>query len=236
MQLQTYLFSYTTINQFPYGGIMKYLPLLFILTSTLLHSSDVNENFLKAVQLNDLEKIKSALASKADINTSTSAGNTALLIACRNRIAYRKIDIIEFLLSKNINVNAVDNNGVSALNISARYGDAETAKLLIDKKADIDLADNIGTTPLMISIYFSKNSVAVILIENGADVNKPSKNGFTPLMAASSTGNTEMVKLLLEKNADPSAKDNGGLDAAYLASKDEIRALLKSAIKKTKKK
>ena len=104
------------------------------------------------------------------------------------------------------------------------------------KKADIDLADNIGTTPLMISIYFSKNSVAVILIENGADVNKPSKNGFTPLMAASSTGNTEMVKLLLEKNADPSAKDNGGLDAAYLASKDEIRALLKSAIKKTKKK
>ena len=55
-------------------------------------------------------------------------------------------------------------------------------------------------------------------------------------MAASSTGNTEMVKLLLEKNADPSAKDNGGLDAAYLASKDEIKTLLKTALSKTKKK
>ena len=60
------------------------------------------------------------------------------------RISYH--DAIELLLSKGIHVNAVDNDGESAL-FCAR--DIETMQLLISHGADINLRNNIGNTVLM---------------------------------------------------------------------------------------
>ena len=72
------------------------------------------------------------------------------------------IDIIDLLIKSGANVNASNNNGVTALTISSKSGQAEIVKYLIAQGADFN------ATLKWASEHNSFEQVQKILVENGA--------------------------------------------------------------------
>ena len=72
------------------------------------------------------------------------------------------IDIIDLLIKSGANVNVSNNNGVTALTISAKSGQAEIVKYLIAQHADFN------ATLKWASEHNSFEQVQKILVENGA--------------------------------------------------------------------
>ena len=142
-------------------------------------------------------------------------GETALISAVSRGENIKKV---RQLLGAGANVNATDNDGLTAL---MQVHDAETAKLLIEAGAGINAADKAGRTALM-HVVASFGTVEKItelvkaLIDAGADVNAADDDGKTalhysvgyllgrmdPLIAA--------LPLLIEAGANVNAADDNG--------------------------
>lgn len=112
-----------------------------------------------------------------------------------------EIGRVKEILGTDVDLNARDEMGSTALWWAATKGPVKLVELLLEKGANVDAKDNYGETPLMKACINSKIDIAKLLIEKGADVDARSEMG-SPLMNAASQGNLELVKLLVEKGAE----------------------------------
>jgi len=99
-------------------------------------------------------------------------------------------EAVKFLIKAGANINAKDNNGITALMRASRYGEVEVVKLLIEAGADN------GYTALMEASDNNYVEVVKLLIENGANINVKDKFGNTALIYASRYDRKEIVYLL----------------------------------------
>ena len=59
------------------------------------------------------------------------------------------VEVVEVLLAvPEVDVNAVNSDGRTALHCAARFAHAEVVRMLVDAGADVNAADNNGYTPL----------------------------------------------------------------------------------------
>ena len=72
-----------------------------------------------------------------------------LLTACQNG---QKGVVITFLKKDGININAVDEIGMSPVHYASRKGYRDIVKLLIEKGADVNLISNESITPLHLAV------------------------------------------------------------------------------------
>ena len=132
-------------------------------------------------------------------------GNKRLISAVKNG----DTAVINTLIANGVDVNERDDQGQTALYISAIHGygkfgheHAEVAKMLITAGANVNIKDNAG---------------------------------YTPLHYAAMNGCTNVVKALLAAKADVLAKDNDGHTALQLAALSEhdikIKRVLKRALR-----
>lgn len=83
--------------------------------------------------------------------------------------------------NENINVNKLDESGLSLLHWAADRGSLEIVKYLIESlKADVNLRDGNGQTPLHFAVSCEYSNVENYLIEAGADVNAKDNDGLSP--------------------------------------------------------
>jgi ankyrin repeat protein len=120
------------------------------------------------------------------------------------------------LRADRIDVDAVDENGLTRLHWCSEAGDLAQCGLLIRAGAEIDRRDETGRTPLHYAAGRGSLQAVELLIISGANVRTPDNKGTTPLLSAAFQGSSEIVALLLNHGADPNA---GGpstpLDAAF---------------------
>ena len=76
--------------------------------------------------------------------TSTRHSTTALMEAA----THGQLDAVRVLISRNANVNRIDDEGYTALHSAAQEGHLSVMELLISKGARIDARNNLGSTPL----------------------------------------------------------------------------------------
>ena len=106
---------------------------------------------------------------------------TLLMVA----VDRKKTEIIPYLISLGIDVNAVDNNGWTALYYSACYGGKEEAEALLSAGAFIDARNGeYNRTSLHVAVIENNTDVALYLISKGADVNSKDSGNFTPVYNA----------------------------------------------------
>ena len=106
-----------------------------------------------------------------------------------------------------VDVNAAQADGATALAWAAHRGDLETAELLIGAGADVNAANDYGATPLLLACT-NRNAVMVEqLLQAGADPNSVQLKGETVLMTCSRTGSVEAVKSLLAHGANSNARE-----------------------------
>ncbi len=131
------------------------------------------------------------------INTKGKSGEELLRVASQAGM----LELVKMLLANKVNVNAVDEQGRTAL-LQA-------------------------TSPCGTGICDDRVGVAKALLKAGADVNLANKDGQTPLFYATYPGDTEMVQLLLEAGADVTVKMKDGETVLQRAQKEEYTDIVK---------
>ena len=178
------------------------------------------ESIHLAAKAGHIEAVKKHLDMGTDVNEKDDLQMTPLLYADTKEIA-------ELLIAKGADVDAMDMQGMTPLNMAASAGHAGIAELLISKGANVNAKDNHGLTPLHRA---ETKEITELLIANGAYViAKKGDNGWTPLHTAARTGRKEVVELLIAKGTDFNAKnddDHTPLDLAIEEDETETANLL----------
>lgn len=128
------------------------------------------------------------------------------------------IDLLTFLLSQDVDVNASDGEGCTPLFWSvARCLDTKAMLLLLkDPRTQINKTTSRGSvTALIAAIGMLKHQHALLLIEHGADINKETSTGITPLMNAAGAqkvhpASLEVLVELIKRGADQTPVDKDG--------------------------
>ena len=164
---------------------------------------------------------------------------TSLLLSCERyekEMALEEIAQIDSELSELIEngarVDAVDEDGRTALMVAVVKNNADCVKALLVVGADVNAKNKNGWTALMLATGLGYTDCVKTLLEAGADVNEENKNGATALMTAVAKGHTDCMKALLEAGADVNAKNKNGYTALMAAvtknNVDCVKVLLKA--------
>jgi len=152
--------------------------------------------------------------------------DTPLLYAAING----DIEIVEMLLNRGANINAVNQYGITALHNAVRSKTMEIIELLLKRGAYVNAKDSYSVTPLQLAFENGSEEIVKLLLKHGAYVNSAyncnfgeghtewlgvketctSWEGCTPLWLAVGKGHEEVVKLLLESGANVHAEHKDG--------------------------
>ena len=103
----------------------------------------------------------------ADVNLKTTAGISALWVACEKG----HTDIVKLLISKGARVDDVDYKDVTSLMEATNNGHFEVVSLLLEHNADVNLRGRKGETALKKAIVKDRQSIVSLLISKGATFN-----------------------------------------------------------------
>ena len=81
-------------------------------------------------------------------------------------------------------INAVNNNGQTALHYASQGGHIKTVEFLVSMRANVDKKDNNGQTPLHLATQEGHIKVVEFLMSLGANIHAVNNNGQTPLHLA----------------------------------------------------
>lgn len=166
------------------------------------------------IETQDTGIIKLLLSSGAQVNNNASNNPfSPLILACK----YGNADIINSLLDKGADVNALTDDAISAFQLCAGNAPAGIIKSMIAAGALIDTANDQGQTPLMWAAAHGQVENMRLLLEHGADINQQTLQGFTTLLFAIKSGTLAAPLVAIEAGAHLNHKSNNGTSAAQLA-------------------
>ena len=119
-------------------------------------------------------------------------------------------------------INAVNEEGETALGIACRYSHPEIVKLLMIEGVNVNSVNALGYTPLMTAV--EKNSVDCVrtLLQHGADVRVASVYGTTALHLAACHETPRMLEMILQssttKGSNLYTRDNAGWSLIHHAA------------------
>ena len=130
----------------------------------------------------------------------------------------QKSAVVDMLIMKGADLNAVDTSGNSVLHCAAYIGSGSLIKDLLNAGANLNAKNENGVTPLLkalvemqtniiLSRYKEYEMAVNILIDEGADLEiKESEYGWNPLHQAAFIGSASIIKNLLNAGANLNAK------------------------------
>ncbi len=149
---------------------------------------------MKAVQKNDVERVRALIADGVDVNELDPNGDAPLVMAAYLGHAA----IVKLLLDAGADLSAVDPGmKATALHAAAYAGRTDAARLLIEAGIDIDRqGPKNGYTALHDAIWENHVETARVIIEAGANLHLKSHAGQTPLDFARSRRRKDIVALI----------------------------------------
>ncbi|XP_044746875.1 rabankyrin-5-like [Coccinella septempunctata] len=135
-------------------------------------------------------------------------GFTTLYIAAEEGL----VEIVNYLLSKNVKVDAKNDVGVTPVQRAALNGHLETVKALIRAGADVNSSNMNGNCALEWACETGREEIVKVLIQNGADVNvRDYANNFAPINYLAKHGYIGILRIFLENGADVNVTTKDGL-------------------------
>ncbi|MCB1122978.1 MAG: ankyrin repeat domain-containing protein, partial [Verrucomicrobiae bacterium] len=137
---------------------------------------------------------------------------------------------VEAILTKDVDVNEAQVDGMTPLHWAVYHDDAKLVKRLIDLGANATAANRYGITPLYLACQNGSADAIRLLLEAGADPDSAINGGETALMTAARTGKVNAVEVLIEAGANVDALERNDQTAIMWAAAeghvDVVAALL----------
>lgn len=115
---------------------------------------------------------------------------------------YASIELIEVLLAYGCNLEQIDDDGLSVIDIAIKFKRADIIQYCIDKGMDINTTSRkSGMTPIVVAACFNNIPIAQLLLDNGAQINAQDANGMSTKDYAKKLGQKKMVEFLHEQGA-----------------------------------
>lgn len=159
-------------------------------------------DLFKAIFTEDVQGVRSAIASGSNVNTRNKNGKTALMLA----IEKGNVNIVELLTKAGADVNVRNKARLTPLMIAAEVKEFEIAKVLIAAGAQVNAkGPSEKGTPLVIAVREGDPRIVKLLIDSGASVKDAEVNDCVAdgthcssiLGLAVMSGNVDVVKILL---------------------------------------
>ena len=181
-----------------------------------------SDPLVKAAMEDDLEALNAALVTRFDPNVrDKETHTTALDYAVRNG----NREMIQVLLSANVDVNSKDEDGQTALMMLTERATSEIVWDLVNAGAKVNSRDKDGDTAL-ITIAEENNVEALkALLDAGAKVDASNRDGETAMMKAAASGLVNNVRALIMAGADVNARDKKGKTALMYAKENNEPAV-----------
>lgn len=187
---------------------------LLVLSGACL-PAPADDSFRRAIHSADVERVIRLSETVADINESTAAGRTALMVVARAG----RCGQIEKLLSMGADPGASNENGGTALMFAAVTGDPRCVGPILEAGVDVNARGANGWSALMIAAAKGSVSVTRLLILAGADINTRDVFLWTPLHRSAYENRESVVDLLLESpGIEINARDDQGATALHHAA------------------
>jgi len=135
-------------------------------------------------------------ASTRKVRTRQSEKDKELLRLCETG----DMDHLGHILDQGADVNAVDEDGYSALILSACYGNFKAMQLLLSYGANIDYVSKDGCTALVVAVQGGNAQLVRTLLRHKASPNVPGASA--PQFFAAQEGFSEILRLLAKAGAD----------------------------------
>jgi ankyrin repeat protein len=153
---------------------------------------------INAAKKGDLGEVQKQLDEGVFAGTPNRNGSTALHKAAAKGLH----ETAELLISKQADVNSINNFGWTPLMSAARYGgDIRMMQHLINEQTQIDNRSKAGWTALMIAARYRDENIVAFLITQGAAINATNKNDWSPVMLAACARNKKNVSVLFKAGA-----------------------------------
>jgi len=138
-------------------------------------------------------------------------------------IAFRREEMVLYLVDIGVDVNAVDKRGWAPLHMAAWVGDLPVTGQLMGAGGDAAAKLASGETPLHLAVVYNHGEVVEDLLAAGIDVDQLDESGRSALFSVQSI---EVMDLLLNAGADPDISDKAGytpLSAAVVGDDAVVR-------------
>ncbi|XP_061346093.1 ankyrin repeat domain-containing protein, chloroplastic [Gastrolobium bilobum] len=122
-----------------------------------------------------------------------------------------ELEFLDSLLKHNVDINAVDKNGLTALHKAIIAKKMAITNYLLRNSANPFVQDKDGATLMHYAVQTSSSRTIKILLLYNVDINLQDNDGWAPLHLAVLTQRTDVVRLLLIKGADKTLKNKDGL-------------------------
>lgn len=133
----------------------------------------------------------------------------------------RDLGEVRALLADQVDVNARDGDGATALHWAASLDEAALVDELLAHGASPAAANDLGVTPLHLAAANANAAITTRLLAGGAPADAATAAGITPLMEAARVGQLEIVRALLRAgaSANPREKQRGQTALMWAAAR-----------------
>src|SRR3569623_1783718 len=154
---------------------------------------------------------------------------TTTLLSCNHPHATRMNELATHGLGANMHQR--DDNGVTALHMAVRRGDATIVHTLLNQLPESNRMALIhqeinGTTALHIAAERGYTAMVNTLLHGGADIHQSNNTGETVLHYAAQSGNEAIVNTLLRGGAHVHQRNSGGENALHYAAEKGHAAIV----------
>src|SRR5688572_12014437 len=112
-------------------------------------------------------------------------------------------DVLAGIMSRNVDVDARNEHGMTALMRAAHNGHERMVRALLKHGADPNITRNDKFTALALAAFFGHTETVRILIENGAKTEVVTRSGTSPKMWARARTFTEAARCLEQPGPRP---------------------------------
>lgn len=148
-------------------------------------------------------------------------------------VLHDQIVIVDFLLDRDTDINAIDSDGMTPLHYACIKGHQNILLLLLHANANSAMTDSRGNTPLHLAVDRGhENCVKALLylsehMRMPVDANVANDNGDTPLHLAARWGYCAIVDILLEYGASCRTTNKKGQTPSMVTYSETIAESLR---------
>mgnify|MGYP000640706806 CR=1 FL=1 len=149
-----------------------------------------------AIAQNNMDLLQILIENGANVNYTNgdSWADTPLKTASRLGLD----NVVRILLTRNVDINAVDMNGNTALHTAALNSQLSIVKLLLEKNPNLDIQNKVGNTALHLAVISGNIDIVGELVLKGANKRIRNNDGKYPRDIARANNSAAIFEVLRE--------------------------------------